>query len=812
MKETMQRYGAAAGKLIFALAVCGVLYWSVTQSISFGRFTADVAFLTPENTMLEKPPSAQVTALPADGDFQPVAESPALRLLADPKTGHFRVEDKRNGNVYRSYPDPEHMRNETTGGLWAKHLLSPVMYSYVQLNIRRDQVRESNWIEDEGAVRDFERIEGGFRLVYDIPKRGIAIPVRVTVHDDYVEAAIEDRLLQEEKLDLSAVKDAPWLAPLAEGRSVRVADVIGFGAESGSGAPDAAGAAAAVEAAVRNVSSLVSVRLYPFFGAVHSAGQDGYLLIPDGPGALIRFRTDRGDLKTIYNEKVYGEDLAFASRQTLSARRTVTLPVFGIKSGRTAFLALVASGEEYASILASPAGSFTGFNWAAAEHRYRAPYFQPTSTDREEGFTTYARERFRGDRAVRYYLLDLEEADYSGMAARFRRFLTEEGGLGERRPDGPTPLSVTLLAGAPEEGFLGDAFRAATTAGQAKEIVDALLEAGVRSLSVTYEGWHRGGYGVYGSPLPAESGIGGNAGLREFAAYAEAQGVPVYLDASAYSRNNAGERGFNRRRDGLRDLSGSIVSVQDGGMSYTISGNARLERRLTEDLGEIAGLGAAGLAVRGGFDGHLSSDFNAENPASRSEAKRMHERLLAAARGDLGGVKIMRSPLYALPYADQLDGMPTEGSYDVFVDEVVPFAPMALHGLIDMFGEPFNLSADADTMLLRSLEYGVLPSFVLTYADSRELRNTSLKGYYSTSYRDWVGTIGELYARFDEALGDVRNARITEHRTLADGVKETVYSNGKRIVVNYNEQPAAPDGTAAVDGRSYVIVEGGGSR
>lgn len=814
------RMYAIALKALAAAAVCGIVYWSVTQSITFGRHTAAVDALTSRNAILEKAPPAGMTGLPGDGAFRAAGETETLRLLADPSTGHFQVVDKRSGIVYRSYPDPEQLTQDTTGGLWAKHLISPVMYTYVQLNMRRDQVRESNWIEDQGAVKQFEWLENGFRLVYDIPKRGFEIPVRVTASGDFVEVAVEDRLLAEEKVDASGVLGGERLQELAAGGTIRLADLEGREAE-------------AMDNAVRGISSLVGLRLYPFLGAVRSAGQEGYLLIPDGPGALVHFRTDRGNLKAYYHEKVYGDDLAFGPEPT-SARQHAALPAFGIKSGRGAFLAHIVSGEEYASVLASPSGSFSGFNWAAAEHRYRASYFQPTSTDRAEGFSTYTRERFGADRAVRYYFLDEPSADYVGMAARYRQALIEEAGAsaggsgalagtaakgaapagaGASSAQAGIPLSVSLLGGAPEPGFLGDSYAAATTTEQAKGIVDGLLAAGVRNLSVTYLAWHQGGEGVYGDALPVAGGLGGNDGMRSFIEYAGERGVPVYLDAAVYARNNAGERGFNRRRDGLRDVSGSIVSAAGAAGTYTPVGNSYLERAVLDDLAELRRLGAAGLVFRRGVDRYLNSDFQRSEPLDRSAAKRMHEAVMAASREALGGAKVVQGNEYALKYADLVEGVPLQHSFDVFVDEQVPFLPMALHGVVEYAGDFYNLSADAGTMLLRSLEYGALPSFVLSHAASREfLKAEGLKPYFSSRYEDWIGSIGAIYAAFDEALGDVREAFIVDHREIAEGVKATTYSNGKRVVVNYNEYPVTVDGALHVEARGYATDGGGGAR
>ncbi len=51
---------------------------------------------------------------------------------------------------------------------------------------------------------------------------------------------------------------------------------------------------------------------------------------------------------------------------------------------------------------------------------------------------------------------------------------------------------------------------------------------------------------------------------------------------------------------------------------------------------------------------------------------------------------------------------------------------------------------------------------------------------------------------------------IVGHRSLAAGVYETTYDNGKRIVVNYNESPYHGSGYE-VEARDFAVVHGGRS-
>ena len=85
---------------------------------------------------------------------------------------------------------------------------------------------------------------------------------------------------------------------------------------------------------------------------------DGYLLIPAGPGALIRFG-NKGDYVSGYDDKVYGLDMGIdtlSKASDLEASRTndylidseqITMPIFGIAylSPENSFLGIIEDGN-----------------------------------------------------------------------------------------------------------------------------------------------------------------------------------------------------------------------------------------------------------------------------------------------------------------------------------------------------------------------------------------------------------------------------------------------------------------------------------
>jgi len=696
--------------------------------------------------------------LPDEGRFVVAAENARFRLLADPVTAHFRIENPSGGAVWRSYPDPAHWEAETITGTWRTNLLSPVMLEYIDASNAKSQTKLTNWMEEGGVLEGFEWIDGGFRTTFRFDRSGFAVPVEVRLLDDAVEATIFD----------DGITEGPY--------------------------------------------RLLNLKLYPLFGAAPSAGQDGYLLIPDGPGALIRFREDRaGSRNPVYRESVYGEDLAFWREET--GRSRVIMPVFGIQSGDRGVLAVLTEGEMYAKIFAAPSGSLGVFNWSAAEWQFRIKFFQKTNQEGTEGFFTYGKERFgTGRRTVRYYLLEGEASGYPGMAAKYREYLMERYGLSRLEPRADAvPLFLDLIGGDVREGFLWDDYIRGTTTEEAAAIVERLHGLGIRNLTVTYAGWQRWGASSLGGMFPVDSRLGGDDGMRTFIEKARRLGARVLLEANYTLRTNR-RGGYWSRSDGLRDMAGTVLTQRTGrnGEAASVAGPLYAVGDAKDDLKRYLSLGADGVLFAGGIGATPHTDYNTRHAATRAEVVAAEQKLLAETRDALGSAAVAEGSFYALAAARHLHRLADDYSYDLFADEAVPFAQIALHGIATYTSGYGNVRENGRTDFLRAIEYGAYPAYVFTAAPSGAFRDAYTVWYYSTHYRDWEEAAAAEYARWNEALAAVQDRFITDHRTLAPGVRMTVYEGGRKIIVNYNDAPYEADGIA-VPALDFIVLDGEGN-
>ena len=179
-----------------------------------------------------------------------------------------------------------------------------------------------------------------------------------------------------------------------------------------------------------------TVSVFPFMGYSFLDDREGYMLIPDGNGALINLDNKEGRYVTGYSQMIYGSDAGFRDASTKEYlwdeydmsrdANKVLAPVFGMAhtDEQSGYIAVVEDGYQRASIEAHPNGVMVNYNRCFAKFLLRDVFNQPLNNS-ESGRNI---ERTEEDRThlnmkVRYMLLSGEDADYSAMAVRYRNFL-----------------------------------------------------------------------------------------------------------------------------------------------------------------------------------------------------------------------------------------------------------------------------------------------------------------------------------------------------------------------------------------------------
>jgi len=742
-------------KLVFSCIFVALLVILLSQ--------AKITFLEKETQAAGGNTQAQNNAetskdLPQDSRFRTIAENDVLRLKFEDVTAHFIVEDKRNGHIWRSYPNPEQWDNLGISGSWIGHMQSPVMLQYIDFTNPNAQPKDTNFVREQGKVADIVYLDDGVSFVLEMPTLGFRIPVQIRIEDDYVETSILDAGLEE-----------------------------------------------------NGKESLLWLRLYPFFSAEQSVGvSEGYMFVPDGSGALLNFQKQQTAIKQIYQERIYGSDAVFINNPT--SRYSVKMPVFGMKKENKAFLAVVVEGEVYTDILASPAGVYSNYNWIGTQQYYRMKYFHITNKANGTGFDTYTKDsRFGENRVIRYYLLDTDQADYAGMASRYREYLMEEKGLERIQPTSQDiPMYVSIIGADTQPGVITDRYVKATTFSEAMQMLQELYGLGVSNMHVTYHGWQKGGYSALGGYLGVDKRIGGVDGLKHFIEFAHSLDIPVHL-AVNYGFNNTHANGFVARYHATRDLSGTIWSARldNGTELYEVSKKFILQS-VKDDLDDLSGLGIDGLLLEG-VGTYVHTDYNTRFGGMRAEVLRTDQEILSTVKSKIDSLQLTDALFYTIGEVDHMNWMNDDYSYDLFSARAVPFAQIVLHGLITYTSSPENMRYEYGQDFLKDIEYGAYPSFEFTKAMSADLTGLYMYGAPNSSFDDWKADAVEQYQRYNEVFATLQDQFIIDHKQLAEGVFVTVYEDGTSVYVNYNSADRTVDGRT-VQAMGYTVVKGEMSR
>jgi hypothetical protein len=555
-------------------------------------------------------------------------------------------------------------------------------------------------------------------------------------------------------------------------------------------------------------NSLVSLDILSFLGATHD-DEEGYIVFPDGSGAIMRYTAQHPEEVQEISRGVYGED-QISTEASSSFRMPTVMPVFGLVSGNddggdAAFVGLITQGDFDANIAVARSGKRVNYNhcWVKFLFRRKGRF----SLTGGQPAWLYEPDLVGGDRQIRYCFLTKKNADYVGMATRYRNFLIQERGA-QRIGDDVPLMSLDFFAGVERRTwFMRDLIRM-TTFAEVQEILADLDSAGVSRVDVTVDGWNRGGAGSrYPQRLPVEARLGGADGLRALADDVVARGQRLFLSDN-YIIILPGPRGVFPYIDAIRGVDG--LPVGEEGV-YFLNAQVALRKFALRDFPRMADLGASGLRLEY-FASLAVPDTNDRYPLSRESFAASWMQIADLTREQFGAVAMSGGNSYAIPYADRLDWVPMISShYDLF-DEAIPFYQIVAHGLVSYNGEPYNLMNDGQRTFLHQIEYGAIPHFVLTQANSALLYRTRANQHWSTQYDFWRSEVIRQYQTM-ETLAPVVNQFIVDHARLAEGVYQTTYEDGTRVVVNYNAVPCAVGPPyvmepIAVPAHDFVVMRG----
>lgn len=564
-------------------------------------------------------------------------------------------------------------------------------------------------------------------------------------------------------------------------------------------------------------SKLGKVSFMSFMGSVYEDTVPGYILVPDGAGALIRFQKTKA-YQSGYSRRVYGSDLSIdkkAGTSNLNGNRTddyateenqLSLPLWGVVHGenQNGFLATVDSGELYTVINAIPAGAenqTVKFSRAYADFVYRSEYNKRVSNSKV--VAQPQEEPNAVNPKLTYTFLTGEEANYSGMASVYREKLLAEKLLPENEiaKDGDISLLLHVAGSEVKEGFLSNGLAELTNAEQASSMLDKLGESGITNVSMMISGWNQGGYhgASYGN-IKFEKKVGSEKELKALQDKLEGQGGSLTLVLNLMTAN---EDQINTKQDVALNatLDSVFETIPNKGLMYQDTYYIRHGKMKDAMEKAFSGLEGFNLLMEDAAK-YLHADYTINNEKTRDAVMKELIEVVSEAKQDL---LFDAENLYMLKYATKITDIPVSNSQYVYETDSVPFLQMVLRGSVDYYAPYSNLGFYSNASILKMIEYGAYPSFMVMGADNFSISDTPLENHFSLNFEDWEEKIYNVYGKVNEALSKVKGAAITAHHVEAEGVYLTTYDNGVQIFVNYNNEDYVTENGLTVPAGGYAV-------
>lgn len=684
--------------------------------------------------------------------YEAIAENSKFTLYLKRDTLALIVESKNSGKVlYSTVQNPDEMKDNAT---WKGFYQSGIVMEYLEgvksIPLQADFINMKNEI-------DLQLTENGYIAKVTYPDIGISYKATL--------------VMDERGFSVSIPKD-----------SIEETNVENY--------------------------TVASFYVYPFLGYSYLGEDDGYMIIPDGQGAIIELKDNEERYKSPFDRAVYGTNIGIEdtvySDWGVSAEQ-VLLPVFGIvhEEDQMAVLGFIENGDAAARIMAYPNGVRMKFDWVCAKYLYRMIYSQPTGPNSStiSMRTEYARDI---DILQEFLLEDGERANYAGLATALREYMTEKGYFGEAETN-EFDIGIDFLGVETENWMLGKQTVVMTSFSQAADILKELGEKGVHGVNVTFRGWQEGG--LYGA-LPTNGyspagALGGDGGLQDLKSATEGQRDRLSLEADFLRLNT--ETNPLLFYNSFKKITGQTWSRPTFGKVYGTL--YALTPKKTLEIGRntmkaMADHGIGGVSLTGVPT--LMSDYYEDNHYQDSTRAMNSYETLVKESADQMETMLDKANCYLWRYAAALKNMPIASSDYTYVKRDIPFLAITVSGKIPYYTEYVNFQANNVKFFLHLVEQGTRPTFLLTAEDPIKLQNTNSNDIYSAKwelYQDMIPQWANELASLHEVIG---KAQITGHTFQGDLVR-VEWSNGVKVYVNFGSTEASMDGVTAGP-LSYTVV------
>ncbi len=573
---------------------------------------------------------------------------------------------------------------------------------------------------------------------------------------------------------------------------------------------------------------VLSVKLFQFFGAA-GVNDAGYGLIPDGSGSLMEF--NRGVLNS-YEFGINGEGQFYAPNPTEAAtdkyftnwNEPLRLPVFGMVKNSDAYLSIVESGAAVADLHAYISGFKNSYNTMFTTIHVRDTQKRRSSTGKA-GSGSYYTDSLPENYIARYYFMNGEDANYIGMAEKYREYLINEQGMKKVDDSVSNTLAISLYGAVKKaKHFLGIPYtgqEALTTYKEAEELIDRLSNDKVDKVFINYLGWASGGLETTMDPeIAPNSKLGGKKALQKLIDKANSANYMLSLDMDlqAFYGGNSSVKKFKNTAYGLDSSPVAIYKSRiyaagaksNGDILSQLIHPAHMPGYANEFLTNASAKNIYNYSFNSVGD-TIYCAYNLQDVITRdgSEDAMIEIFKAAAEKADENGgiVNTLGGNGYAMSYVDNVLEAPVYGSHNNIALQEVPFYQIVFRGYVNLASTPVNLNSEQDDLILKLAETGMSLYYLLMDAESTAFQDTNFTASYACELDDHYDDMLTQYNRMKPLYNAVGNSEIANYQIVSDTVKVTTFKNGAKVYVNYGTAETTVEGVK-IGAKDFTVVGG----
>lgn len=484
-------------------------------------------------------------------------------------------------------------------------------------------------------------------------------------------------------------------------------------------------------------------------------------------------------------------------------------------SNKHGFVAIIEEGDALTSLTTYHAGTMSDYNTVmmAFTPRPKDTYNlqDAISVSGNTEWTVVSDRKYVGGYKVRYKMLsetteedakngvDKYDASWLGMAKAYRDYLVDNKVITPLTSDELTndiPLYIETF-GAVEtvEKVLSipvTVMAPLTTFEDVADMYEKLKNDGIKNINFKLTGYTNGGMGYYNVPtkIKFEKAVGGNDGFQELLNKANSYNTDKDPDTNlgifpdfnlAYVLNDTWFDGFSWNKHCAKTIDDRYASRREYSPTQqkyenffeTVVSPAYfyviyegIEKHYANKYDNVYGISVSSLG------NSLNSDFDEDEPYNREDSKQFTKEAFAHFDKTYKQVMTDGGNAYVWQYVDHMLNVSLDSSRYSMSSNAVPFIGVVLHGSISFAGEPLNMEGDLKYAILKAIENGASPYFILSMQNTQALKQyTDLSRYYSIRYDIWNKDIADVYEKLNGVLFDVQDKFIINHEFLYDGLR-----------------------------------------